>query len=294
MSYSIIDGYIPVEDDVIVLITRNCVIPYPFNRNVHVEAFPWHRSSVDKFLNMLDKRHIMATRRTLVKCRNYIDGIIKDRPFVMYIPTTFEFSIGCFLENKLCRGYFFIEEGGLSYRATPDTGLINNFKRWISRVVYGIPYNKMLAVMPHFQGVFATNESAFPWCENNRTIVPIKFRDTPGLGSVKAMVVFSHLNTDIPTLAHLITKTANYLNTKNILGEYVCYKLHPGSHDKPEKEQIVRDMMNEYGYVELSKETILEACLMKSKPLVISVGIESSVAIYGRRFGCECLIIPIS
>lgn len=286
---------VALHEEVLVFLSRGYSAPMMFEKdNLQIVSFPWYREQFLSDHNLLIKTDVFKTRRNVVECNALLDNYINGREFFLYVPTSWEYTIGLLLKNKLCKGYYYIEEGSLSYLANGNKLRRNFFFRIVANYIYNLPYMGVLIELPHFLGVYASSSEAFPWYQSEiKTVeispVPNYFSNLKDLNQI---VVFDHLVMSNPDLCILIDSLSDYFRANHI--NKFGYKFHPVSLGKPEKENVIRERFRMFDSYELPSDFVVELFLIGKSLTLYSINNNSSLLIYAKRFGSKSLIVSTS
>lgn len=106
--------------------------------------------------------------------KRFAADVIREEPFMLYIPSYSMFTILPFLHSKYCLGYYFIEEGALSYLSAKSLR-----KRYLKRRymkgrflldLIGAGETPDYKITRNFKGCIALSNEAFPWCVDKRIL----------------------------------------------------------------------------------------------------------------------------
>lgn len=283
---------IALNEDVLVFLSRGYTVPINFEReNVKLVSFPWYREISSSPHNLLVKTNINRTRRNVKKCKSLLDYYINRRRFLLYGPTSWEYTVGLLLKHKLCEGYYYIEEGTLSYLPKGNKLQQNWFYKLVAKYLFNLPYMSMLEELSHFLGVYASSSETFPWNVKEKNVVEIRpvFNYYPNFNDLEQIVIFDDLTISNSSLTDLADSLCDYFRENKI--EKFGYKFHPITKVKPEKENIIRERLRLFESYELPSDFVVELFLIGKSVTIYSVNSSSSLLIYAKRFGSEAITV---
>ena len=120
--------------------------------------------------NNKNMRSIITNYSTCLKIKKFIKNTIKE-PYLFYTPSYSIIWSNLLVNRKLCKGYYFLEEGILSY-----TSLEFLYKRYLNdrkriiKTLLGVNRGFYLERNSKFKGTIAMYGEAFAWNENNKIV----------------------------------------------------------------------------------------------------------------------------
>jgi len=293
ISREIIISRLGKGENIIIFLSRGYQLPILFEKNnIQIVICPWYRENSRKGHNILVKSNILETRKNVKECKGILDSYINDKPFILFAPTSWEYTVALLIKHRYCKGYYYIEEGTLSYMEDGNVMRRNFLIKQISKYIYNLPYLGMLGQLSNFIGTYAISEEAFPWNKKREkhliSFVHEKQYYTEYL-NIKKIIIFDHLNMLDEDLIKFINKLCNFLKNNNIL-EF-AYKFHPVTKSQQNKETIIRNALNKFSVTELPSDFIIELFLINRQISMYSINSLSSLSIYAKKFGSKSFLI---
>ena len=164
-SYEMIFNLQKRGEEVTIILSRNLKWPFSLkvNRIVNISRMNFFlHTKVDKIRSL--RSYILALY-CKKRMKNYINSIVGEDDYIAYIPNYKSMIISNLCERKQCKGYYYIEEGTLSYFSIDYAKKVmhySNFFKLLS-VVLMVNYDFALKQTKKFKGTISINESAFPW-----------------------------------------------------------------------------------------------------------------------------------
>lgn len=253
----------------------------------------------------LDVMHIRTPKKVLLAHKKYAEmdkiasNIVDGKDFLLYIPIIEPFTIS-FIRSKHCLGYYFIEEGILSYSSlqTVRRNRKKNFL-FLARLI-GIRYYNFYTRFPKFKGTIAISNKAFSWNIYKERVVN-RIDNVPLLASDSYnicynIIVFSHLYYDLKKRYSLIDycKAIDFTISQIINSDNVAIKFHPVT-PKLEKEmmdKIIKYVHANYGNITvLPNEFSIELNVLNYHSKVFCIFTKSSVFKYSKMFNEQSFLI---
>ena len=280
------------DDEILVFLSREYSMPFSIEKsNVQVVSFPWYRESNKSPHNILLKSNVYRTRRNVRTCKAQLSNYLNRRAFLLYIPTSWEYTIGMLMTDRLCTGYFYIEEGSLSY--LPNGKELNNsfIRKIVAKSVYNLSYFGMLSVTSKFLGSYASSTEAFPWNKKRKYLIDItpisKYFDD--YSDIERILIFDHLIMETEDLNKLVDFLCVYF--KRYRKGSIGYKFHPATKSKPFKENYIRERLLEIEACELPENFVVELYLAGKSKALYSINRNSSLLIYAKRLGSKAFVV---
>ena len=174
-----------------------------------------------KKINSINK--YIEYKKFIKEKRSKIYDIFKES-FYLYTPTSRNLFSFIGFTNINCKGYFFIEEGTLSYRKKQTT-ILEIIKYTISQIL-GIKRFYFFYTNNKFKGVYAINSHAFPWCNNKKkVIVNLPKEKANYIKPMKYILTFGYLTLDAQTYIKACEKIIDFLYKQK--ETYIGFKFHP-------------------------------------------------------------------
>ena len=285
------------NEDIIIILARGAKWFYNL-RNVEVIDI------TDKKC-LFDVIHIRTLKKILLAHKNYaemdrmVSNIVGERDFLLYIPVIEPFSIS-FIRNKHCLGYYFIEEGILSYQPLQAVRKKRNRNFLFIAKFIGIRYYNFYTRFSTFKGTLAINNKAFPWniykerVVNRIDNVPLQTSDSYNI--CYNIIVFSNLfykslkHYSLADYCKAIDFTISQISNSN----NIAIKFHPRTPhlEKEMMDEILRYVHTNYANITiLPDEFSIELNVLNYHSKVFCVFIKSSVFNYSKMFNEQSFFI---
>lgn len=172
-SYDTIVSLIDKHEDVVVISERNTLFPQ-YNDIIMTydieEVIDKHRKKTSNpLLQIINYRCDLIPRY-----KEFAKEVIENEEFVLYIPSFNMYTIRPFLNNKYCKGYYYIEEGTLSYMSVDSLRKKYLKRRYLQgRVLLdliGAGETLDYKIIKNFKGCIALSAEAFPWCKDKKQL----------------------------------------------------------------------------------------------------------------------------
>jgi len=282
------------EEEIIIITDRKTKWPFDAEKlsiidfsNKHRNYFVYHVSTIKDWYKRICY---------ISKIKKDINNIVKHQEYLLYIPNYAVNYQTLLAENKLCKGYYFIEEGTLAY--TPYDILLKQWKKRSIlqkiKALLGGTNRFYLTTSKSFLGTIQINEHAFMWNRRNKII-----NDTPSFENLKNyplyknIIVTGYLSNNINYYKNCIYKLADFLYKKGIYDAKI--KIHPHLYSNyPERikalEEILLSIPNVLFKI-LPHDYIVEMSILKNSCSIFSLGEFSSLNIYSLLYGGESYLI---
>lgn len=304
VSHSIISDLVRKNEEVVVVSERKTTFPSFKDQTIVYDiqqVIDTYRKKNQKLIG-----HVINYRFDLIpQLRKFAKNVIDNQDFILYLPSCNMFTIQPFLKSKYCHGYYFIEEGTLSYLSKEKLKqryYTRKYKEGLFLLDFlnmGIAYE--FKVSNKFKGCICLSDKAYPWCSNDlKTIVNIK----------DSLVAFEYLNitTDIViTTDYLRSQLSNYLDAfdiviKKIVSENPNYKIyvkfHPTAYlfEEIKMNKIMEHISKKYGdniIGYLQPSYLMEGLLCNNKVRLYSIFGQSSLLLYALVFGSKAFVVEM-
>jgi hypothetical protein len=228
--------------------------------------------------------------------------IIGEEQFILYAPSYNQFTLRSFFNSKYLIGYYYIEEGTLSYLSLKS--LKRKFYkkmylkgRFISKVI-GLKEYYDYVITNKFRGAICLSTYAFPWLSNNKIIN--KFDEY--------LVNLNEKSLDVDALivtGYLFETLDEIYNGLNIIFDKilsdsnkrkVAIKFHPTafSYHREKCELVKQYLNNKYSNLEiifLESSYSVEGSLYRNKTDLYSIFGISSLCLYSLVFGSNSFVV---
>ena len=302
VAYSIIADLVKKGEQVVVVTERNTKIP-PFEDKILLydiqKTIDTYRKKDQSLLG-----HVINYKFDLLpQLKKFAVEVISGEDFLLYLPSCNMFTIMPFLKSSNCRGYYFIEEGTLSYLSEDKLKqrfYTSKYKKGLvllDLLNMGISYE--FIVTEKFLGCISLSEMAFPWCpDEKKTIVDIN----------ESLSVFEYKNisTDVViTTDYLRRQKENYLDAfdfviNKVMSENPSYKIHVKFHptaylyEETKMNEIIDYLKEKYGDIIkgfLLPSYLMEGLLCDNKVCLYSIFCQSSLLLYALVFGSKAFVV---
>lgn len=293
--FDIIEKSLEKGDKVVVLLTRNCSFDF-FKEKVQIidlqEKYKDYQTALGSLTSKSTYYSIGKYKKYLSQLKNDLYEIVGDDVYYFYTPN-FGTSVAPILENKPnCIGYFFIEEGTLSYL---DNKWLRN--KWYSkktkignvvRRLFGIKSYFQLTTTPKFKGTISLREDCFPWNKNTKIITSYESyleKVNNDLEVPNNIILIGYTEYDISMVSNAIKVAINHmkLNSDNHIS--VSIKLHPQTYSyNPSYAELLQDMIKRT-FADLIIKVLpasypVELAIIKNGTTIYSLFAISSLCLY--------------
>lgn len=304
VSHSIISELIRNNEEVVVVSERKTIFP-SFKDQILIydiqQVIDTYRKKDQKLIE-----YVINYRFDLIpQLRKFAKDVIDNQDFILYLPSCNMFTIQPFLKSKYCKGYYYIEEGTLSYLSKEKLEQ-RYYTRKYKEGMFLLDFLKMgiayeFKVSNKFRGCICLSDKAYPWCpKNQKTIVDIK--------DSLAAFEYSNIATDVViTTDYLRLQLETYLEAFDIVinkivsessHHRIYIKFHPTAYLFEEtKMNKIMDCLNEKyndiikGY--LPPSFLMEGLLCDNKVSLYSIFGLSSLLLYALVFGSKAFEVEI-
>lgn len=281
------------EEEIIIYLARRYKLPNvsDFNdKKIEVIEFPWYRHNIRLEANILHKKNILKTRNNAKQCLSLFNEYINNKPYILYIPTSWEYSITLMMTHPKCVSYYYIEEGTLAYLKNGDKERTSIIRRILVKLVYGLDYMGMYAILKNFKGSYAVSDKAFPWHNKERNIVEWSKVNNyyEEMSSYEKIIIFDYLDFTSEELLKFSTQLNNWLKENNI--NNFIYKFHPATKGN-DSEKIIRSSLKQFYSKEANSDFVVEMFILNHPLMIYCVNSISSISMYATTHGCKCYYI---
>lgn len=298
--YKTIENLIKKGESVIIVSERGTKFPIESDRIVIYDVQEVIDSSIKKTSNLV-LQILNYKFKVYKKCREFAESIIDKKDFVIYTPSYNMYSVRPFLENEFCKGYYFIEEGVLSYLTSESLHIRYRDRRYkkgrILLDLLGMGEKPDCYITNKFKGCLCLSDYTFPWCKNTKDVTDIasyyanmNFEDI----GVNSIIITDWLRDDIGILENAFIKIVDRLVNEG--NRKIAIKFHPQAYAY-EKEKIahILDCINDkYKSIEtniLPAEYSLELLMYHRKMNVYSIFGHSSVLLYALILKSKAFVV---
>ena len=302
VSHGIISDLVRNNEEVVVVSERKTIFP-SFKDQIKVydiqQIIDTYRKKDQKLIG-----HVINYRFDLIpQLRKFAKDVIGDQEFILYLPSCNMFTIQPFFKSKYCSGYYFIEEGTLSYLSKEKLKqryYTSKYKKGLFLLDFfnmGIAYE--FKVTNKFRGCICLSDKAYPWCSHDlKTFVNIK--------DSLAVFEYKNISTDVViTTDYLRRQKENYLDAfdfviNKVMSENPSYKIyvkfHPTAYlfEETKMNEIIDYLKEKYGDIIkgfLLPSYLMEGLLCDNKVCLYSIFCQSSLLLYALVFGSKAFVV---
>lgn len=295
-AYDSIKRLLKEKERVMVLLVRNTKWQFDFPGVKVVDISRLTTLYYTKLPRIRSFRDIMLARIIKNRIGKIIHNLVENEEFLMYIPQYHVGIVSFLCEDKLCKGYYYTEEGTLSYLSIDKIKSVMNYSK-IYRcfsVVTGAPYHFAYHINSKFKGVIALSLDAFPWYNGMKTInqFPTHFTGNIDYSKRRSILILPPLTFDVDELISMTKDTVVYLSETSTLP--IAIKFHPRS-GKEEKDNlsVVMNIVNELGIEVLPQSYIVEFNVLEGNSEVYSMQVKTSLLIYSVLAGKKAVFVHL-
>ena len=283
------------KEKVIIITNRGYTWPF-FEGRVMVYDFTAIFKGEDKNREAL---HSVKAWKDYKRYKNYrthlnkvIDEIVAKEAFIFYLPSMALDMTASFAHNKYCKGYYYVDEGSLSYVSENDLKryIPNRFKNAIKSLI-GIKDHYHYEMSSKFKGTISITNDAFKWNVNKEKIVnsangfiEVAKQDIPCFDKV---ILTEYLKQEFD----IIVKSINY-SIEKIWQENpnfkIGIKIHPQAitYNKEKTIALQQYISNKYaGKITLIPSNVsIEVMSLVYHPTIYSLFEVSSILLYALLF----------
>lgn len=262
-SFDIISDLVRRKENVIIVTERN--VKYPFFEG-KVALFDMQKV-IDKYRIKSSSiiGQVINYRLSLhPNCNAFALKIINDADFLLYTPSYNMYTIKPFVKNKHCKGYYYIEEGFMSYLS--EKTLKGNFRNRrykrgrILMDLVGAGESFDYKITEKFKGCIGLSNYSFPWCEDKNKITGfdryfsnIPYEDV----NIDYLITTDLLKDDVEIIKAAFKTAIERMLQENTNAKFAI-KFHPSAfvYEKEKAETIIDYVQSAYKNNEI---TILPA-----------------------------------
>lgn len=278
-------------------------------------AFPFFRGRISFFdIQEITDKYRLNTNNVVKKLINYkykylphftesANTIIGNEDFILYTPSYNLFIIRPYLKSPYLKGYYFIEEGTMTYNTEDFLRKRYYFNRYhrgrILSDLFGVGETLDYKTTKKFKGCIALSNFAFPWCKENKTINGtsnyMSLIDTPPV-SADCFIVTGYLQEETKDVMEGISKIMTHIY-ENGNPNSIAFKFHPTafSYEKEKVEAIQQYIAKEYpklNVIYMPAKYSVESTLFTSNTIMYSIFGISSLSLYSLLFGSKSYYVP--
>lgn len=269
--------------------------------------FPFFTSSIKFYdIQYITDKYKKNTSNLFCKLVNYAISylpqykisardIINDEEFILYLSSSNYFTMTPYLRSKKCKGYYYIEEGSMSYMPLNLLKKIY-YRQLASRQfllnIIGSRTRFDYAIDDRYLGCICLSEKAFPWCNDKKIVNTFNgyfFNIQQEEINADYLIITDYLNEDtskyINAFEKIIDSIMNRVEIKKI-----AIKFHPTamSYESQKARIIVDTIKTSYSnitFVILDPSFSIEKLMSQHKVNVYCVFGMSSLLLYSCVMG---------
>lgn len=221
--------------------------------------------------------------------------IIHEEDFILYLSSCNYFTTSPYLWSKYCKGYYFIEEGTMSYM---DIDILR--KRYKKQLRHGQALLNIIGFKSKFDyytdnrflGCICVSEKAFPWCKERKFVDDLSEYKKQIGDNVKPLdyvIVTDYLRDDVEDIKAGFKMILDFVKERNIKAT-IGVKMHPTavSYEKNKINVIRKFLLSDYPdshFEFLPTGYAVEDLLIKSRSSLFSIFGISSLLLYSIVYG---------
>lgn len=301
-SFDVIGELLSRNENVIIITERNTKFPF-FEGRVKLYDMQKIIDAYRKKTNNLVKLVINYRVTLHPQCKRFAEEIINNEDFIFYTPSYNMYTVKPFLQNKYIRGYYFIEEGFMSYLS--EKTLWTHFRnkqikkgRALMKIVgAGESYDYKVTTL--FKGCYGLSKYSFPWCDEQN-----KFLSQ--FDGYFSSIPYERVNSDYLITTDFLKADINIIKSafRNVIEEInvhgkdvtIAIKFHPQAlvYEKNKTEEVIRFLRKEYSkinFVILPAHFSVEAMMFYGKINLYCVFGLSSLQLYGLMLNANVYMV---
>ena len=281
------------DEDVIVLLVRNTKWQFDTGKARILDISRLLRFCYNILPQIRSFSDIIKALSLKKRLKKYVSGLVEGKDFKMYIPQYHSIIASSFCNHKLCKGYYYLEEGIGAYgsiswnkKAMGYSSLYRLFS-----VMTGVPYYFAYHTNNKMKGVICLNENAFPWYKGNRILNCCVFNGNNNqYKKERNIIILPPLTGDVSVIIQTISELLRYLLEHN--RKPIAIKFHPrtGNEERNNLKLVMSSLVKKDIEV-LPDNYIVEFNLMKNESALYSVAVKSSLLVYALNFGRDAFFV---
>ena len=173
VAFETIKELIEREEDVVVILNRGTKFPF-FEGKLEVFDIQYITDEYRKLSSNLIGKFLNYRFHYLPKFDVKAKEIIRNRDFILYTPSYNQFTLRAFLNSPHLIGYYYLEEGSISYVSDSILKRKYYYKLFIKgrllSALLGVKEYYDFKITPKFKGAICISSYTFPWLEKNKII----------------------------------------------------------------------------------------------------------------------------
>ncbi len=277
-------------EKVVIVSERNTRFPDLSDQLLFYDIEPiidkYRRNTNSKLKQLINYRFELIPRYN-----SFAKDVINNEDFILYIPSYSMYTILPFLRNVHCRGYYFIEEGTMSYMSQESLRRRYLKRRYLNGRMFldliGAGETPDYKITRKFKGCICISEEAFPWCRENKILTNVDCYFSilsDGDEDIDSLIITNYLREDKQLIINAFkliidTLCANNRNAK------IGIKFHPTAYayEAQKIKDILSAIRDDYKFLDftlLPSSYSVEGLMYKRHINVYSVFGMSSLLLY--------------
>lgn len=295
--YDYIEDLINKGNDIVVLTNRGCKFPYFNNRIKYYDLYEMLGKqrrlgsivSISTYISLYKYKKYYSQLKVIAK------EVVCGDDFIIYVPNYGIDIVPLLEKNKKCKGYYYIEEGGMSY--VDMSVLKKRYNRPLTRLasffrhfVLGIDTNFQLKLSKNFLGTISISAKAFEWNKKNKIVAELtSYKKTIGFQSYSYdyIIIVSYYRMKLSSLKLALETILHHINLSGKKNPSIAIKIHPQVFVYyPDYLNSVNKMLDLSfpSIYSLSPDYIVENSIIINNTTIYSLRDLSSLAIYSIAF----------
>ncbi len=295
-AYNTIIDLLNRDEDVIVLLVRNTKWQFDTYKARVLDISRLLRFCYNKLPQIRSCNDIITALSLKKGLKKYVSELVEGKEFIMYIPQYHSLIASSFCNHKLCKGYYYLEEGIGAYgsiswnkKAMGYSSLYRLFS-----FMTGVPYYFAYHTNNKMKGVICLNENAFPWYKGNRILNSCVYNGNKDHYRIeRSIIILPPLTGDVSRIMQLVSELISYLLMKK--ERPIAIKFHPRTGN--EERNNLKMFMSSLSGMEIEvfpDDYIVEFNLMEIESALYSVAVKSSLLVYALIFGRDAFYVDHS
>ena len=282
-AYDTIKSVLSEGGDVVVLLTRNTKWQFDVPGVSIIDISKLMKLfyiRVPRIRNIRDFLIVNVFKRRILQ---YFNRLFDNNEYIAYIPQYHIAFISFLCDNKLCSGYYYMEEGTLSYLELEriKKTMSYSLKYRIISILTGVPYHFAYYINHKMKGTIALNANAFPWYKGHKIVNQFhpSIVDKEYYSVNQRVVVLPPLTFGIDELIFIVEELTKVLHAESPAP--ISVKFHPRT-GLEEKDNMAKflPVVEKHHLKILPDNYIIEYNLIEGGSDLYSVQVKSSLLIY--------------
>lgn len=251
-SYSTIEKLVNTGERVIIILERSTQFPYFLGKvetyNVQEVIDKYRRNSTTLLGKVINYRFTLYPQ-----CKKFAKKIINGDDIIVYTPSYNMYSVRPFLDCKQCKGYYYIEDGTLSYLSANSLR-----RRYVNRRyrggrilmdLLGAGEKPDCYISEKFRGCIGVSEFAYPWCKNKEVADVSGYYNNQPYDEIDVddVIISDYLKDDYTVIIDAFKRVIDKIKQDN-KPPRIGIKFHPSAYtyEKEKIERIETEIRNTY------------------------------------------------